>query len=73
VVSGLDDEYGDDDFSPADWHYGSEDAVRYPPLHYNWVTHAWECGCYTYKFKGSCRHAFRLRREEIVEVDEEYL
>ena len=56
-----DDEYGDDD-----WHY------RYP-LKYNWETHLWECGCKTFQYKGRCRHAIRLRREELVEVNERFL
>lgn len=67
-----DDEYGEDDLSPADWHYSSE-PVRVPALKYNWETHLWECGCNTFAFKGSCKHAIRLRKEELVEVNERFL
>lgn len=61
-----DDEYGDDD--PAD---GSREPV--PLLKYNWETHFWECGCDTFAFKGRCKHAIRLRKEELVKVNERFL
>lgn len=66
-----DDEYGDD--TPADWHYGAQEPARYPPLKYNWETHCWECGCSTFAYAGKCKHANRVRREELVEVNERFL
>ena len=63
----------DDDDLPADWHYAGE-PVRYRyQLKYNWETHVWECACDTFQFKGRCKHALRLRREEQVEVNERFL
>jgi hypothetical protein len=68
----------DDDYLPADWHYGSpgEELRKYRGsfgMWYNWKTHLWECRCDTYTAKGRCRHAYRFRRQETVEVNEDYL
>lgn len=72
--------YGDDrDTTPGYWDDLEEDLVvwRYGSKHgnqwYDWDEHVWKCRCNAYQADGSCKHAYRYRRQDTIIVREEYL
>ena len=40
---------------------------------YDWEDHTWRCRCEAYMNSGSCKHAYRYRRQYTIQVNEEYL
>lgn len=42
-------------------------------LYYDRSKRRWECSCLSFLRKGTCVHSRRLRKEEVINVDEAYL
>lgn len=70
--------FGEDEYEPADWHYGApgeetmvyrriQDTIGYDPAGQR------TCTCLRYEYAGTCNHLYRFRRQETIEVNEDYL
>lgn len=66
------DNYDDVDL-PADWYYGTpgEETRVSDTIFYN--GHLWECTCLRFTDTGGCNHVYRFRKQDTIEVNEDYL